>query len=596
MFSSPTAIRVLKKQDPAYMKQHDISSAASYLFLAGEPLDEPTARWASDALGVAIVDNYWQTETGWPILSAQLGRRGHAAQVRLPVVPGRTATTCGCCDEATGAEVGDGREGRAGDRAAAAAGLHDDGVGRRRALRADTYFTTFPDELVYSTFDWATRDADGYYFVLGRTDDVINVAGHRLGTREIEEAVQAHAGIAEVAVVGVADPLKGQVPVAFAVVKDPARVATPEAPRRMRKEVMDTVDRELGAIARPGAVHFVTLLPKTRSGKLLRRSIQALAEGRDPGDLTTIEDPGRAGADPRGARRHVARGRDRRRRHARRSAYAGRVRTGGGYARISDNAGLPRYRMPQFLARLTSRSPSPRAAAPSRACITAPVAVVDRDGRVLFAAGDPQVVTFTRSALKPLQALPFVARRRARALRLSARRRSRCCARATRASRGTSRPSPTCSRRPATTPDDLQCGTHAPGFYEARGEVPPPPPYSPLAHNCSGKHSGHARLLRRMRLRASTTTSRSEHPLQREIRARGGRVRPACRRTRCVAGIDGCSAPNYAMPLARSPWPSRGSRPPTTIAIYGRAPRHAGRRDDRASGNGVGRAAAATSR
>jgi propionyl-CoA synthetase len=154
-----------------------------------------------------------------------------------------------------------------------------------------TYFETVPGKMTYSTFDWATRDADGYYFVLGRTDDVINVAGHRLGTREIEEAVQAHPGIAEVAVVGVADQLKGQIPVAFAVVKDPAKVATPEGVAAMRRQVMDTVDRELGAIARPGAVHFVTLLPKTRSGKLLRRSIQALAEGRDPGDLTTIEDP-----------------------------------------------------------------------------------------------------------------------------------------------------------------------------------------------------------------------------------------------------------------------------------------------------------------
>ena len=154
-----------------------------------------------------------------------------------------------------------------------------------------TYFTTVPGRSVYSTFDWATRDDDGYYFVLGRTDDVINVAGHRLGTREIEEAIQAHAAIAEVAVVGVADPVKGQLPVAFAVVKDPSRVASPEGASAMRKEVMDTVDRELGAIARPGAVHFVSLLPKTRSGKLLRRSIQALAEGRDPGDLTTIEDP-----------------------------------------------------------------------------------------------------------------------------------------------------------------------------------------------------------------------------------------------------------------------------------------------------------------
>jgi len=155
-----------------------------------------------------------------------------------------------------------------------------------------TYFGTVPGKLLYSTFDWATRDADGYYFVLGRTDDVINVAGHRLGTREIEEAVQAHSGVAEVAVVGVADAVKGQVPVAFAVLKDPSRSATPEAAAAMRKEVMDTVDRELGAIGRPGQVHFVTLLPKTRSGKLLRRSIQALAEGRDPGDLTTIEDPG----------------------------------------------------------------------------------------------------------------------------------------------------------------------------------------------------------------------------------------------------------------------------------------------------------------
>ena len=103
--------------------------------------------------------------------------------------------------------------------------------------------------------------------------------------------MQAHTGIAEVAVVGVADALKGQIPVAFAVVKDPARVASADGAAKMRKEVMDTVDRELGAIARPGRVHFVTLLPKTRSGKLLRRSIQALAEGRDPGDLTTIEDP-----------------------------------------------------------------------------------------------------------------------------------------------------------------------------------------------------------------------------------------------------------------------------------------------------------------
>jgi len=147
-----------------------------------------------------------------------------------------------------------------------------------------TYFTTFAKKMVYSTFDWGIRDKDGYYFILGRTDDVINVAGHRLGTREIEEAVNMHSNIAECAVVGVYDPIKGQMPLAFAVLKDASKNTS-------AVEVMETVDKQLGAIARPKAVHFVTLLPKTRSGKTLRRAIQALAEGRDAGDLTTIEDP-----------------------------------------------------------------------------------------------------------------------------------------------------------------------------------------------------------------------------------------------------------------------------------------------------------------
>jgi len=155
-----------------------------------------------------------------------------------------------------------------------------------------TYFTSIPGRSVYSTFDWGVRDADGYYFILGRTDDVINVAGHRLGTREIEESISSHSAIAECAVVGVADSLKGQVAVGFAVLKDASLVATPEARLALEGEIMKTVDRQLGAVARPSRVHFVTLLPKTRSGKVLRRSIQALCEGRDPGDLTTIEDPG----------------------------------------------------------------------------------------------------------------------------------------------------------------------------------------------------------------------------------------------------------------------------------------------------------------
>ena len=154
-----------------------------------------------------------------------------------------------------------------------------------------TYFETVPGKLVYSTFDWATRDDDGYYFVLGRTDDVINVAGHRLGTREIEESISSHPNVSEVAVVGVEDKLKGQVAVAFAILKNHEPASTPEGRKALEAEVMAVVDKQLGAVARPARVHFVTLLPKTRSGKLLRRSIQAICEGRDPGDLTTIEDP-----------------------------------------------------------------------------------------------------------------------------------------------------------------------------------------------------------------------------------------------------------------------------------------------------------------
>ena len=282
MFSSPTAIRVLKKQDAAFMKRHDLSSLR-YLFLAGEPLDEPTARWAADALGVAIVDNYWQTEIGLADPVGAARRRGHAAQVRLAVVPGVRLRRASSSTAATGRRRRRRRERRADDRAAAAARLHDDRLGRRRALRVDVLRDDSATAQLYSTFDWATRDEDGYYFVLGRTDDVINVAGHRLGTREIEEAVQAHAGIAEVAVVGVHDELKGQVPIAFAVVKDAARVADAGGARDDAPRSDADGRRELGAIARPATVHFVTLLPKTRSGKLLRRSIQALAEAPRPG-------------------------------------------------------------------------------------------------------------------------------------------------------------------------------------------------------------------------------------------------------------------------------------------------------------------------
>ena len=289
MFSSPTAIRVLKKQDPAWMKKHDTSSLR-YLYLAGEPLDEPTARWVADSLGCAVVDNYWQTETGWPILTACPGVEDTPRKFGSPSFAAY-GYRVKLKHEETGREVGVNEKGVLTLVPPLPPGAMST-IWGDDARFVSTYFTSFKDEMVYTTFDWATRDEDGYYFVLGRTDDVINVAGHRLGTREIEEAVQAHANVAEVAVVGVADALKGQVPMAFVVVKDAAKTASPELAASHEKEIMATVDRELGAIARPAKVRFVTVLPKTRSGKLLRRSIQALCEGRDPGDLTTIEDPG----------------------------------------------------------------------------------------------------------------------------------------------------------------------------------------------------------------------------------------------------------------------------------------------------------------
>ncbi len=289
MFSAPTAVRVLKKQDPAALKKHDLSSLRA-LFLAGEPLDEPTAKWIADALGRPIIDNYWQTETGWPILTVCNGVEPAPSKFGSPgkAVYGFDVKLI---DEATGQELtGANQKG-----VVAIAGPLPPGcmqtVWRDDARYVSTYWQSIPGQLLYSTFDWGIRDEQGYYFILGRTDDVINVAGHRLGTREIEESISSHTAVAEVAVVGVADSLKGQVAMAFVVLKDPAQAATPEAALKLEGEIMKRVDSQLGAVARPSRVRFVGVLPKTRSGKLLRRAIQAVCEGRDPGDLTTIEDP-----------------------------------------------------------------------------------------------------------------------------------------------------------------------------------------------------------------------------------------------------------------------------------------------------------------
>ncbi len=289
MFSAPTAVRVLKKQDPAALKQHDVSSLKA-LFLAGEPLDEPTGRWISDALGVPIIDNYWQTETGWPLMTIANGVEKKASKFGSPGVP-MYGFDVRLLDEATGEELTEpGRKGVVVVQGPTPPGFMQT-VWRDDARFVKTYWQSIPGREVYSTFDWGVRDADGYFFILGRTDDVINVAGHRLGTREIEESISSHANVAEVAVVGVADALKGQVAMAFVVAKDASGLGDDAARLRLEGEIMKVVDVQLGALARPARVLVVNTLPKTRSGKLLRRAIQAVCEQRDTGDLTTMEDP-----------------------------------------------------------------------------------------------------------------------------------------------------------------------------------------------------------------------------------------------------------------------------------------------------------------
>jgi len=288
MFSAPTAVRVLKKQDPALLTKYDLSSLRA-LFLAGEPLDEPTAQWISGSLKKPIIDNYWQTETGWPILGIANGVEQKASKFGSPGVP-MYGYNVMLMDDAGEELVGGDKKGVVMVEGPLPPGCMQT-VWRDDDRFVKTYWQKLNGKYVYSTFDWGVRDADGYYFILGRTDDVINVAGHRLGTREIEEAISSHPNISEVAVVGVADNLKGQVAVAFAVVKDASVLVDDAANAKLEAEVMKVVDNTIGAVGRPARVRFVAVLPKTRSGKLLRRAIQAVCEGRDPGDLTTMEDP-----------------------------------------------------------------------------------------------------------------------------------------------------------------------------------------------------------------------------------------------------------------------------------------------------------------
>ena len=299
MFSSPTAIRVLKKQDPSWLRKHDLSKL-QWLFLAGEPLDEPTAQWITDGIGKPVIDNYWQTETGWPVLALMPGLDMKQVKFGSPGLP-TPGYHVRVIDEATGADAAPNQKGVLVLVPPLPPGCMTT-IWNDDARFVSSYFSHFK-ELLYSSLDWAVRDDDGYTFILGRTDDVINVAGHRLGTREIEESCASHPNVAETAVVGVHDELKGQVPVVFATLKQAGQGQTHA---EVATSMQSLVVAQLGGIARPARVYVVNALPKTRSGKLLRRSIQALAESRDPGDLSTLDDP--ASLDE--VRRALARGAD----------------------------------------------------------------------------------------------------------------------------------------------------------------------------------------------------------------------------------------------------------------------------------------------
>lgn len=289
MFTSPTGMRILKKHDVEIVHSHDLSSLRN-LFIAGEPLDEATAQWIQSALpNVLVVDHYWQTESGWPILAQTPGL---GAVCSRPGSPGLAVYGYDVyiADEQTGDPVPRGERGVLAIRPPLPPGCFST-IWQNDELFDRHYFRQFPDRLVYSSFDYAQQDEDGFFFIHGRTDDVINVAGHRLGTREIEEALNAHPAVAEAAAVGATDELRGQVVKCFIVLRQPDQYATADSHDALIREVAKGVVTGLGAVARPAFIGIVKQLPKTRSGKIMRRAILAVVENRDPGDLSTLEDP-----------------------------------------------------------------------------------------------------------------------------------------------------------------------------------------------------------------------------------------------------------------------------------------------------------------
>jgi propionyl-CoA synthetase len=283
LFTAPTAIRAIKKEDPdgRLLADHDVSSLRT-LFLAGERLDPETYTWASQRLEIPVVDNWWQTETGWPIASNLRGLEP------MPIKPGSpTVPVPGYAVEVLdehGAPVPAGSEGAICLRLPLPPGTLSTLWGDDERY-VSSYLSAYDG--YYLSGDGGYLDEDGYLYVMGRTDDVINVAGHRLSTGSMEAVLAAHPAVAECAVIGVHDPLKGQLPRGFVVLK-----AGVEAdPDDIARELIAMVRDEIGAVAAFKDVTVVGGLPKTRSGKILRKTMREIADGKDAAVPSTIEDP-----------------------------------------------------------------------------------------------------------------------------------------------------------------------------------------------------------------------------------------------------------------------------------------------------------------
>jgi propionyl-CoA synthetase len=284
MFTAPTAIRAVKKEDPEgrLAAVHDLRSLR-LLFLAGERLDPQTYAWAGDLLGVPVIDNWWQTETGWPIAANPRGLEAlptKAGSPSVPVTGFRVRVVDGAGDDVAPGEDGSIVLGLPLPPGCLPTLWGDD----ERYVRS--YLSAFPGN--YLTGDGGRFDADGYLYVMGRTDDVINVAGHRLSTGAMEEVLAAHPAVAECAVIGVHDALKGQLPRGLVVLKS----GVDADPELLRRELVTMVREQIGPVASLRRVDVVAALPKTRSGKILRRTMRSIADGLDEPPPSTIDDAG----------------------------------------------------------------------------------------------------------------------------------------------------------------------------------------------------------------------------------------------------------------------------------------------------------------